>query len=149
VVEQRVEEEQSYRQYAIEEYYAFEEPYYLPIGSEVPLFNAAFEQQNARALEGPWLRQELASSSTWPGSWAGRSPSSRTSRRAAGTKRRTVSSRHRRLTGTSASDLVGRYLSRAKRPAGSTALTAPSRRERYATLDEVVEAVRTTVLIHP
>ena len=37
--------EGDYRQYAVEEYYALREPFYLPVGDEVALFTAAFSQQ--------------------------------------------------------------------------------------------------------
>ena len=33
-----------YRQYAIEEYRAIEEPFYVPISDEVEFFEAAFDQ---------------------------------------------------------------------------------------------------------
>ena len=53
MVEQETEEATGYRQYAVEEYYALAEPFYLPIGDEVALFTAAFEQQIPVLLKGP------------------------------------------------------------------------------------------------
>ena len=35
--------QETYREYAIEEYHPHTEPYYLPTGDEVELFEAAFE----------------------------------------------------------------------------------------------------------
>jgi len=45
--------EQDFRQYAIEEYHPVEEPYYVPIADEVPLFEAAFAQKIPVLLKGP------------------------------------------------------------------------------------------------
>ena len=42
-----------YRQYAIEEYHAIEEPFYVPLTDEVELFDVAFEQQIPVLLKGP------------------------------------------------------------------------------------------------
>src|SRR3990172_7712213 len=42
-----------YREHFIEEYVAREEPYYLPIGDEVELFEAAYAQQIPVLFKGP------------------------------------------------------------------------------------------------
>src|SRR5438874_12668503 len=42
-----------YRAYAIEEYTPETEPFYLAIGDEIELFNAAFEQKIPVLLKGP------------------------------------------------------------------------------------------------
>ena len=61
-----------YREYAIEEYKPHVEPYYLPIGGEVEMFTAAFEERIPVLLKGPTGAARRASSSTWPGASAGR-----------------------------------------------------------------------------
>jgi nitric oxide reductase NorQ protein len=45
--------EGAYRQYAIEEYHPHREPYYVPIGDEIELFDAAFKQKIPVLLKGP------------------------------------------------------------------------------------------------
>src|SRR5205823_6165408 len=52
-VEAQVEEEQGYRQYAIEEYHPHVEPYYVATGDEVELFEAAFASRIPVLLKGP------------------------------------------------------------------------------------------------
>ena len=42
-----------FRSYVIEEYHLTEEPYYLPWGDEVELFEAAYEQKIPVLLKGP------------------------------------------------------------------------------------------------
>src|SRR5438445_4251569 len=42
-----------YRQYAVEEYTPETEPFYMAIGDEIDLFNAAFEQKIPVLLKGP------------------------------------------------------------------------------------------------
>src|SRR5579883_3678298 len=48
-----LEPNQTYRQFAIEEYTPDHEPYYQPVGDEVDLFRAAFEQKIPVLLKGP------------------------------------------------------------------------------------------------
>src|SRR3972149_3896712 len=45
--------EETYRQYAIEEYVIGDEPFYLPVGDEVTLFKAAYAQKIPVLLKGP------------------------------------------------------------------------------------------------
>ncbi|MBI1886706.1 MAG: CbbQ/NirQ/NorQ/GpvN family protein [Chloroflexi bacterium] len=47
------ESDETYRQYAIEEYVLSQEPFYLPVTDEVELFNAAYEQKIPVLLKGP------------------------------------------------------------------------------------------------
>jgi nitric oxide reductase NorQ protein len=47
------QEERRYREYAIEEYRPHVEPYYLPIGGEIEMFTAAFEERVPVLLKGP------------------------------------------------------------------------------------------------
>ena len=42
-----------YRSYIIEEYHLVEEPYYMPTGDEVELFEAAYVQKIPLLLKGP------------------------------------------------------------------------------------------------
>src|SRR5436190_18233779 len=52
-VEGQVEEEQAYRQYAIEEYHPHVEPYYVATGDEIELFEASFASRIPVLLKGP------------------------------------------------------------------------------------------------
>ena len=52
-VEQQTAEELPYREYAIEEYQAHAEPYYVATGDEIELFEAAFESKVPVLLKGP------------------------------------------------------------------------------------------------
>ena len=45
--------EQTYRQYAIEEYVVHSEPFYVPVKDEIDLFLAAFAQKIPVLLKGP------------------------------------------------------------------------------------------------
>ena len=51
--EERIDEAPAYRQYAIEEYHPHVEPYYVPTGDEVELFEAAFASRIPVLLKGP------------------------------------------------------------------------------------------------
>ena len=42
-----------YRSYIIEEYHLTQEPYYLPVGDEIELFEAAYEQRIPVIFKGP------------------------------------------------------------------------------------------------
>ncbi len=46
-------QEETYRQYAIEEYDLAEEPFYIPVADEVELFNAAYSQKIPVLKKGP------------------------------------------------------------------------------------------------
>jgi nitric oxide reductase NorQ protein len=141
------------RQYAIEEYAADEEPFYVPVGDEIELFEAAFSQKIPVLLKGPtgcgktrfveYMAYRLGRPVTVIKGAKGEdeplSPS--------GLPIVTVAC-HEDLT---ASDLVGRYLL----DADSTRwidgpLTRAVKSGAICYLDEVVEARKdTTVLIHP
>lgn len=152
MVEQRVEE-QNYRQYAIEEYYAFEEPYYLPVNDEVPLFTAAFEQQIPVLLKGPTGsgKTRFIEYMAW-----------RLGRPLTIIKDVTNAGRNEKVHGLplvtvachedlTASDLVGRYLLEGEETRWIDGpLTRAVKAGAICYLDEVVEARKdTTVLIHP
>ena len=145
--------EGDYRQYAIEEYYAVEEPFYLPVGDEVPLFEAAFQQQIPVLLKGPtgsgktrfiehmaWkLGRPLTIIRDLTGGGA--------DYKGHGLPLVTVAC-HEDLT---ASDLVGRYLLEGESTRWIDGpLTRAVKAGAICYLDEVVEARKdTTVLIHP
>ena len=148
-----------YRQYAIEEYRAVEEPFYVPIGDEVEFFEAAFEQQIPVLLKGPtgcgktrfieymaWkLRRPLTiirNARKPPGKASGGGLDE-----SRGLPLVTVAC-HEDLT---ASDLVGRYLLEGDSTRWIDGpLTRAVKAGAICYLDEVVEARKdTTVLIHP
>ena len=141
-----------YRQYAIEEYASTEEPFYIPIGDEIELFEAAFHQKIPVLLKGPtgcgktrfveYMAYRLARPLTPAKGAKGEEPVS-----PSGMPIVTVAC-HEDLT---ASDLVGRYLLD-----GDTTrwidgpLTRAVKSGAICYLDEVVEARKdTTVIIHP
>jgi nitric oxide reductase NorQ protein len=142
-----------YRQYAVEEYAAEEEPYYVPIGDEIELFEAAFNQKIPVLLKGPTgcgktrfveymayrLGRPLAVIKGPKGEEPPLSPS--------GLPIVTVAC-HEDLT---ASDLVGRYLLEGENTRWIDGpLTRAVKSGAICYLDEVVEARKdTTVLIHP
>jgi len=155
-----------YRQYAIEEYRALKEPFYVPISDEVELFEAAFEQQIPVLLKGPtgcgktrfiehmaWkLRRPLTvirNVGKPSGRASGRGPVEARERQdeARGLPLVTVAC-HEDLT---ASDLVGRYLLEGESTRWIDGpLTRAVKAGAICYLDEVVEARKdTTVLIHP
>jgi nitric oxide reductase NorQ protein len=148
-----------YRQYAIEEYRAVEEPFYVPISDEVEFFEAAFEQQIPVLLKGPtgcgktrfieymaWkLRRPLTiirNARKPPGKASGGDLDE-----SRGLPLVTVAC-HEDLT---ASDLVGRYLLEGDSTRWIDGpLTRAVKAGAICYLDEVVEARKdTTVLIHP
>ena len=147
-----------YRQYAIEEYRAAEEPFYVPVNDEVELFEAAFNQQIPVLLKGPtgcgktrfieymaWkVRRPLTivRDVTHP---SGRTRQS--DEETQGLPLVTVAC-HEDLT---ASDLVGRYLLEGDSTRWVDGpLTRAVKAGAICYLDEVVEARKdTTVLIHP
>ena len=150
-----------YRQYAIEEYRAVEEPFYVPLSDEVELFDVAFEQQIPVLLKGPtgcgktrfieymaWklgrsltIIRDATSGSAGASGPAPDGPGER------GLPLVTVAC-HEDLT---ASDLVGRYLLEGDSTRWIDGpLTRAVKAGGICYLDEVVEARKdTTVLIHP
>ena len=144
--------EGEYRQYAIEEYYALAEPFYLPIGDEVSLFTAAFEQQIPVLLKGPtgcgktrfieYMAWKLGRPLT-----VIKDATDGGGEKTHGLPLVTVAC-HEDLT---ASDLVGRYLLEGDSTRWIDGpLTRAVKAGAICYLDEVVEARKdTTVLIHP
>jgi nitric oxide reductase NorQ protein len=144
--------EAGFRQYAIEEYAADEEPFYIAVGDEIELFEAAFQQKIPVLLKGPtgcgktrfveYMAYRLARPlTTIKGSTTDQpvSPS--------GMPIVTVAC-HEDLT---ASDLVGRYLLEGDSTRWIDGpLTRAVKSGAICYLDEVVEARKdTTVIIHP
>ena len=144
--------EGDYRQYAVEEYYALVEPYYLPVGDEVELFTAAFSQQIPVLLKGPTGcgKTRFIEYMAWK---LGRpltiikDATDGESEKTHGLPLVTVAC-HEDLT---ASDLVGRYLLEGESTRWIDGpLTRAVKAGAICYLDEVVEARKdTTVLIHP
>ncbi|MDP9238473.1 MAG: CbbQ/NirQ/NorQ/GpvN family protein [Chloroflexota bacterium] len=155
-VEGQVDEEQGYRQYAIEEYHPHVEPYYVATGDEVELFEAAFASRIPVLLKGPtgcgktrfveYMAWKLGRPITVVKDTGGTDKKS-----ANGTTQAlplvTVAC-HEDLT---ASDLVGRYLLEGDSTRWIDGpLTRAVKAGAICYLDEVVEARKdTTVLIHP
>ena len=149
-------EQDTYRQYAIEEYHPHVEPYYVPTGDEVQLFQAAFDSKVPVLLKGPTGcgKTRFVEYMAWK---LGRPLS--VVRDAGGTNDKgtppatealplvTVAC-HEDLT---ASDLVGRYLLEGDSTRWIDGpLTRAVKAGAICYLDEVVEARKdTTVLIHP
>ena len=146
-----------YRSYIIEEYHLINEPYYVPIGDEVELFEVAYKSKIPVLFKGPTgcgktrfveymsyrLRQPMtrisqndgASSSDGDGTFNGTLPL-------------VTIACHEDLT---ASDLVGRYLLQGEETIWIDGpLTRAVKAGGICYLDEIVEARKdTTVLIHP
>ena len=143
----------SYRQYAIEEYYAFQEPFYVSVGNEVALFQAAFEQKIPVLLKGPTGcgKTRFVEYMAWklgrPLTIVRDVTSSGAEYKSHGLPLVTVAC-HEDLT---ASDLVGRYLLEGETTRWVDGpLTRAVKAGAICYLDEVVEARKdTTVLIHP
>ena len=139
----------TYREYAIEDYKPHIEPYYLPIGGEVEMFTAAFQERIPVLLKGPtgcgktrfieYMAYKLG-----PPVSTGRKPSADGKH---GRALITVAC-HEDLT---ASDLVGRYLLEGDSTRWIDGpLTRAVKFGAVCYLDEIVEARKdTTVLIHP
>jgi len=144
--------EGDYRQYDVEEYYALQEPYYLPVGDEVALFTAAFSQQIPVLLKGPTGcgKTRFIEYMAWK---LGRpltiikDATDGEGEKTHGLPLVTVAC-HEDLT---ASDLVGRYLLEGDSTRWIDGpLTRAAKAGAICYLDEVVEARKdTTVLIHP
>jgi nitric oxide reductase NorQ protein len=139
-----------YRSYVIEEYHFTEEPYYVPIGDEVELFEAAYQQKIPVLFKGPtgcgktkfieYISYKLGQPLT-------KVKKGEASSNGSGIPLVTIAC-HEDL---SASDLVGRYLLEGQ---STVWIDGPLSRAVKAGgicyLDEIVEARKdTTVLIHP
>ena len=148
-----LEDEPSFKEFAIEEFLVRSEPYYRAVGDELELFEAAYEQHIPVLLKGPTGcgKTRFVEYMAWK---LGRPIT--TIRNEAAQEMREGEVRvplvtiacHEDLT---ASDLVGRYLLDAN---GTRWIDGPMTRAVKAGailyLDEVVEARKdTTVLIHP
>ena len=124
---------ETYRQYAIEEYSLATEPFYLPVGGEREVFEAAFRSRMAVLLKGPTGcgKTRFVTHMAWR----------------LGLPVHTISC-HDDLT---SSDLVGRYLIKGSETVWADGpLTRAVRTGGMCYLDEVVEARKdTTVIIHP
>ncbi len=145
-----------YRSYIIEEYHLIEEPYYVPIGDEVELFEAAYKSKIPVLFKGPTgcgktrfveymsyrLRQPMTRISQNDGASSDGDGASN------GTLPLVTIACHEDLT---ASDLVGRYLLQGEETIWIDGpLTRAVKAGGICYLDEIVEARKdTTVLIHP
>jgi len=144
--------EETYRQYAIEEYTLSREPFYLPVKDEVELFRAAYSQKMPVLLKGPTgcgktrFIEYMAYKSGRPLTVI-RDVSEAEEPETVGRPLVTVAC-HEDLT---ASDLVGRYLLEGDSTRWIDGpLTRAVKAGAICYLDEVVEARKdTTVLIHP
>jgi len=146
-------QEQTYRQYAIEEYRLAEEPFYIPVSDEVELFNAAYAQKMPVLLKGPtgcgktrfieYMAYKLHRPLTIVRDVTETDESTSTN----GLPLVTIAC-HEDLT---ASDLVGRYLLEGENTRWIDGpLTRAVKAGGICYMDEVVEARKdTTVLIHP
>ncbi len=142
-------EEETYRQYAIEEYTVDREPFYVPVKDEIELFMAAYTQKIPVLLKGPTgcgktrFIEHMAFKLGRPVS----SIKETTGKNGHGRPLVTVAC-HEDLT---ASDLVGRYLLEGDSTRWIDGpLTRAVKVGAICYLDEVVEARKdTTVLIHP
>lgn len=148
-----LEDEPSFKEFAIEEFLVRSEPYYRAIGDELELFEAAYEQHIPVLLKGPtgcgktrfveYMAWKLGRPIT-----AIRNETAQDMREGEVRVPLVTIACHEDLT---ASDLVGRYLLDAN---GTRWIDGPMTRAVKAGailyLDEVVEARKdTTVLIHP
>ncbi|MCC6382500.1 MAG: CbbQ/NirQ/NorQ/GpvN family protein [Dehalococcoidia bacterium] len=136
--------------HAVEEYTVQQEPYYLPIGDEVQLFETAYEQRIPVLLKGPTGagKTRFVEYMAWRLGHPFTRISARTGEEAEHRKPLITVACHEDLT---ASDLVGRYLLDTD---GTRWVDGPLTRAvkigAICYLDEVVEARKdTTVLIHP
>ena len=142
--------ETQYKEHIIEEYTVDKEPYYVPVGDEISLFKAAYEEKMPILFKGPtgcgktrfieYMAYHLAGPTT-----AGKKQSK--SEKDSRIPLVTVAC-HEDLT---ASDLVGRYLLQGDETKWMDGpLTRAGKRGAICYLDEIVEARKdTTVIIHP
>ena len=158
MVEAAEQETQHYSEYAIEEFLVRAEPYYRPVGDEMELFAAAYQQHIPVLLKGPtgcgktrfveYMAWKLGRPLTVIREQNGQSAAAQEVREGEVRVPLVTIACHEDLT---ASDLVGRYLLDAD---GTRWIDGPMTRAVKAGailyLDEVVEARKdTTVLIHP
>jgi len=156
--EEQVSEEGGYRQYAIEEYHAHVEPYYVPTGDEVELFEASFASRIPVLLKGPtgcgktrfveYMAWKLGRPLTIVKDKGARTDSGVDNGASFQALPLITVACHEDLT---ASDLVGRYLLEGDETRWIDGpLTRAVKAGAICYLDEVVEARKdTTVLIHP
>lgn len=147
--------EPNYRIYAVEEYAAIEEPYYVPLGDEVELFEAAFRQKIPVILKGPtgcgktrfveYMAYRLGKPMTVINEKNRQTAGQELS--PSGLPIVTIAC-HEDLT---ASDLVGRFLLEGENTRWNDGpLTRAVKSGAICYLDEIVEARKdTTVIIHP
>ena len=149
-----------FRSYIIEEYHLTEEPYYVPVGDEIELFEAAYAQKIPVIFKGPTgcgktrfveymsyrLGQPLTKVLQQPSSGAFGNGNTETD--VPDYLPLVTIACHEDLT---ASDLVGRYLLEGDRTVWIDGpLTRAVKAGGICYLDEIVEARKdTTVLIHP
>ncbi len=158
MVEAVEQEQQHYSEYAIEEFLVRAEPYYRPVGDEMELFAAAYQQHIPVLLKGPtgcgktrfveYMAWKLGRPLTVIREQEKGSGAAQEVREGEVRVPLVTIACHEDLT---ASDLVGRYLLDAE---GTRWIDGPMTRAVKAGailyLDEVVEARKdTTVLIHP
>ena len=134
-----------YQQHNIEEYFVEDEPYYLPVGDEIEIFEAAYAQRVPILLKGPTGSGKTRFVEHM--SWRLNDTRKKNDKGIPISPLVTVAC-HEDLT---ASDLVGRYL---LEPEGTRWIDGPLTRAvkhgGICYLDEVVEARKdTTVLINP
>ena len=144
-----------YRSYIMEEYHLTEEPYYVPIGDEVELFEAAYHQKIPVLFKGPtgcgktkfveYMSYRLGRSLT---KIKGKSNSRKSADSDGQSLPLITIACHEDLT---ASDLVGRYLLEGNNTVWIDGpLSRAVKSGGICYLDEIVEARKdTTVLIHP
>ena len=145
-------QDQTYRQYAIEEYVLREEPFYVPVSDEVELFEAAYARKIPALLKGPTgcgktrFIEYMAFKLHLPLTIV-REVTETDENSSSGLPLVTVAC-HEDLT---ASDLVGRYLLEGDSTRWIDGpLTRAVKAGGICYLDEIVEARKdTTVLIHP
>jgi nitric oxide reductase NorQ protein len=146
-------QDQTYRQYAIEEYILREEPFYVPVSDEVELFEAAYARKIPVLLKGPTgcgktrFIEYMAFKLHRPLTIVREVTETDENSSSGGLPLVTVAC-HEDLT---ASDLVGRYLLEGDSTRWIDGpLTRAVKAGGICYLDEIVEARKdTTVLIHP
>ena len=151
--EEQIDTDGAYKQYAVEEYHPHVEPYYVPTGDEVELFDAAFKSKIPVLLKGPTGcgKTRFVEYMAWrlgrPLTIIKGAKKGQQSETTEALPLVTVAC-HEDLT---ASDLVGRYLLEGDATRWIDGpLTRAVKVGAICYLDEVVEARKdTTVLIHP
>lgn len=146
-----------YRSYIIEEYHLKEEPYYLPVGDEIELFEAAYQQKIPVIFKGPtgcgktrfveYMAYRLGQPITKVRKGAKTRSKGAKDNGSPNVPLVTIAC-HEDLT---ASDLVGRYLLEGDKTVWIDGpLTRAVKAGGICYLDEIVEARKdTTVIIHP